>query len=78
MGDCMGMYDEISIRCPKCDNYFYEQSKAGDCTLHTYSLNDLPDEIDRNLIKQSIYCPECGAKIKFVQKLILIPYCDNY
>jgi len=73
------MFDEISIKCPKCGKYFIEQSKAGRCILRSYSLNDLSTPIAQNLLKSEVYCTNCGARIKFVPEIVinLIPYIDD-
>jgi len=73
------MFDEISIKCPKCGVYFTEQSKAGECSFHNYYLDDLPIAIAQELIINQAYCPNCDTKIGFLPKMVikLIPYIDD-
>lgn len=60
----MGMYDDVAIRCPKCETINYFQSKAGDCKLQTFSLADAPEAILRDLEADSpLWCEECGSQI---------------
>lgn len=58
----MGMFDEIMINCPRCGESNLEQSKAGDCNLNVYSLNDAPIEILESLTEEPLYCDKCGFK----------------
>ena len=73
------MFDEISIKCPQCNKYFIEQSKAGECTLRGYSLHNLPIAIAQDLLVNDIYCPNCGTKISFISKMNieLIPHIES-
>ena len=75
----MGMFDEISIKCPKCGKYFTEQSRMGECILTHYYLDDLPILVAQDLLESKVYCPYCSARINFVPKKIikLIPYIED-
>ena len=59
----MGMYDEVMLRCPECETLFTEQSKAGDCNLHCYNLDQCPPEILIDMSKEAIYCPKCRTEL---------------
>ena len=55
----MGMYDEVIFRCPKCEQMFAEQSKAGKCELKTYGAGSVPAEIATDIDKTRIQCERC-------------------
>lgn len=67
----MGMYDSVYVEC-KCGKQVEFQSKAGDCTLASYQVDDCPLAIAGDLIGQSKLC-ECGAKIIMRGAVYLIP-----
>jgi len=56
----MGCFDEITIRCPKCGYHVLEQSKAGDCTMSMYRLEEAPTAILADLDDKQIQCSDCG------------------
>jgi len=75
----MGMYDEVIIRCPDCNEIVKLQSKAGECQFQTYSLDDCPIEIAnerrraiQHLIDREIYCTNCSARLTIKGKIISI------
>jgi len=41
----MGMFDTVMVACPQCGEQSEFQSKGGDCTLETYTLDDAPDDV---------------------------------
>lgn len=55
----MGMYDEVSLKCPTCGHLCYVQSKVADCTLRTYEQSDVPAIIAEDINEQDVYCEEC-------------------
>jgi hypothetical protein len=61
----MGLYDEVSIICPYCNQLFYWQSRAGECKLITYSLNDAPANIVEDLLGDIVWCNHCKKIISF-------------
>lgn len=72
----MGMYDSVNIQCPNCKGTVQFQSKAGDCTLGNYTLEDAPREIQVDLDGRSEYCScgwKCTVKGEMVLKCVLIP-----
>jgi len=61
----MGCFDEVTIRCPACGQTIMEQTKAGDCSMSIYALEDAPAAILDDLVSESpIECPECEYPIR--------------
>lgn len=55
----MGMFDSVFINCPNCDARLEFQSKAGDCILGSYSLDNAPEAVKADLIGDWEQCT-CG------------------
>jgi DNA-directed RNA polymerase subunit RPC12/RpoP len=55
----MGMFDRVMGGCPNCGRTLEFQSKAGDCTLHTYPFDAVPPEIAKDLAGEVIMCEHC-------------------
>lgn len=55
----MGMFDEVSVRCPRCGLSTIVQSKAGPCTLETYDASNAPDEVALDLNGETVWCNTC-------------------
>lgn len=74
----MGMFDEVLITCPYCDEYTIIQSKAADCLLITYRITELPNSIKHDIIGTH-YCDSCNGKyhIKLIDDEINIIKDDN-
>lgn len=64
----MGMFDEVSIKCPECQKYILFQSKAGPCTLTCYSLKNAPLAVLASLNEKGkndrLYCEYCNAQLE--------------
>ncbi len=58
----MGMFDEVTIKCPKCGEENIEQSKAGECLLIPYTVDSCPDEVFEDII---LNCPISCLKCKY-------------
>lgn len=58
----MGMFDSMYVKC-KCGREVEFQSKAGDCGLHKYTIDDCPAAIAGDLIGQSCGC-KCGKIVQ--------------
>lgn len=57
----MGMFDYVIITCAECGNQIEEQSKAGQCFLNSYKLEDAPLSILEDMeYKSPIRCEKCG------------------
>lgn len=62
----MGMFDSVLACCPKCETPVEFQSKSGDCTLTTYTLEDAPDDVLRGIHGDCEICPQCGQALTAV------------
>jgi len=64
----MGMYDEVSIRCPNCKQYFIFQSKCGPKRLESFSLDNAPlfviADINEDGENGKLWCEHCDSQIK--------------
>lgn len=56
----MGCFDTVLVNCPGCGKSNEIQSKAGDCILKTFGIDDAPDVIKADLNGEEIECQECG------------------
>lgn len=58
----MGMFDEVLMDCPHCGHENSEQTKAGKCTLATYTLSSAPSVIKAAMDEDSpFHCQKCGG-----------------
>ena len=58
----MGMFDTVVIDCPKCSTGKIEfQSKAGECVLAEYSIDEVPPDIAGDVIGTQSSCGECDS-----------------
>ena len=57
----MGMFDSVMFRCPECGNRIEQQSKAGDCLLHTFESHEVPLGIADSVAGNLIYCENCDS-----------------
>lgn len=64
----MGLYNEVSYRCPDCGTEIIDQTKSGSCTLSTFYSNSVPPEELEGLEKE-VYCGNCHAKWEVVSNL---------
>ena len=58
----MGCFDTVVLRCPECDHINQEQSKAGRQIMATYTLDEAPLEIVADLMRESLFCEQCGEE----------------
>jgi hypothetical protein len=61
----MGLYDSLYVNCPDCERKIEFQSKAGDCGLSRYFLEDVPAPILADLNGETMEC-ECGTTVEIV------------
>ncbi len=61
----MGCFDEVTFRCPKCGAVTIQQTKAGDCSMSMYALEEAPPEIVAALAHDAVYCEKCDYLIHF-------------
>jgi hypothetical protein len=66
----MGMFDRVWADCPKCGKRVEFQSKAGECLLRDFHIDNLPPEIAKDIANDSNECDECGYKITFLAPTI--------
>lgn len=64
----MGLYDEITVRCPHCDTIVTLQSKAGECRMRSFCIEDVPVMIMGDLVNKDHWCEYCEKKFKIVVK----------
>lgn len=55
----MGMFDSVNFSCPSCISIIEVQSKAGECTLATFSSSDVPSRIAEDIDGEWAYCESC-------------------
>jgi len=71
----MGMFDEVYVDCPVCDEgYATFQSKAGECTLATYTPFSVPPVIAADIGEDVQSCEKCGARIRLTFQVIVMPH----
>jgi hypothetical protein len=59
----MGMYDSVVAHCPCCGKVLEFQSKAGDCLLRGFHLDEVPRQIAFDLDGSVTRC-SCGQYIR--------------
>jgi transcription elongation factor Elf1 len=58
----MGCYNTITVNCPVCGTESYFQTKSGDCSLSTFTLEEAPAEDVTDVNRHSPNtCEKCGA-----------------
>lgn len=62
----MGMFDSVMVPCPKCETPVEFQSKAGDCQMDRYTLEDAPAELLLDIMNEPHYCQNCGEWVALV------------
>lgn len=67
----MGMFDSVYVDCV-CGARVEFQSKAGECNLDHYTINNVPPGIACDLIGKSEKCSECGATIALRGAIVLV------
>src|SRR3990167_7651023 len=41
----MGLYDSVTVSCPKCGRKWEAQSKGGPCDMAQYTLQNCPEDV---------------------------------
>lgn len=67
----MGMFDELHVDCPHCGEDVEFQSKAGDCQLHRYAVQDVPPEIAGDLNGAAEICDACGKEVTLTVQFMI-------
>ena len=72
----MGMFDSLYVSCPCCGNSVEFQSKAGDCNLNEYTVNNVDPRVALDLQNDEEKCESCLNWIKLnVQSIVVVaPY----
>jgi transcription elongation factor Elf1 len=73
----MGSYDTLRVRCPKCGKQTEQQTKAGDCMLKRYTVDNAPLDILAGVQNQcdagKVQCEHCGVKWTLkVQRIVTV------
>lgn len=55
----MGCFDSVNFFCPKCQKIIEVQSKAGNCSMLTFSSIEVPLDIAHDIIDTLVYCDNC-------------------
>lgn len=61
----MGCFDSVWVACRGCGNPIEFQSKAGECGLLSYSVDDAPLGILADIDGDSEACLKCGRVARF-------------
>lgn len=59
----MGMFDEVNVSCPNCNDIVTFQSKAGKCILNTYTIDSIPIVIANSIDGSEAHCNGCGETV---------------
>lgn len=66
----MGMFDSVNVFCPACGAEVEFQSKAGECCLLEYSLDNMPASVAADLNGESCVC-DCGKTITLITQCVV-------
>lgn len=58
----MGCYNEVKVSCPDCGESLFFQSKYGDCSMKTYSINHVPADDLQGIMGDTVMC-SCGCEV---------------
>ena len=74
----MGMFDSLIVNCPNCNGEVEFQSKAGNCSLDTYNIHNVPAQIAIDCKDDIETCHNCGKHIRLqVQSIVVVtPYLE--
>lgn len=67
----MGMFDSLMVPCPKCGAMVEFQSKAGECILAEYTIEDCPIVILADLMGEKEKCA-CGQGVELAETIVWI------
>ena len=60
----MGCFDSLIVPCPGCGDSVEFQSKAGDCSLARYTVQDVPLKIAQDLDGEVRHCHDCARPVR--------------
>jgi len=71
----MGMFDTVVVECPLCKYQNEFQSKYGDCTLETYTIENAPllliADLNDDGKKDRLLCGQCFAKLEVIVQFMV-------
>lgn len=75
----MGLYDSVWVHCTNCGERIEFQSKAGECILAQYTLDETPCGILIDIDGDYTFCPQCESvvSIEVYSKLVGIMRCSG-
>lgn len=56
----MGMFDRIMFDCPNCGKEIEAQSKSGNCSLASYDIHHVPEDVAEDRNRHAPFRCECG------------------
>jgi hypothetical protein len=59
----MGCYDIVKIPCPACGHVLGFQSKGGDCSMSSYTLETAPADVLSDVNRHAPATCRCGALV---------------
>lgn len=59
----MGVYDTVSVPCPKCGALYYAQSKGSyDKAFRVFEFSEMPDDVMSDVNRHAPFeCENCGV-----------------
>ncbi len=57
----MGMFDSVYVDCPNCGGSVEMQTKAGECYLERYTLDDAPAALLIDILNDPAWCRHCKS-----------------
>lgn len=70
----MGMFDSVMVPCPACGKLMDFQSKAWDCDMLTFQLENAPPEILMDIMNEPKFHQACGQWVALVDPAFPPPY----
>lgn len=58
----MSCFDILKVKCINCRKPIRFQSKADECFMKVYSIDDVPSRIATDVVGDIVECDHCGAK----------------
>ena len=67
----MGLFDRVLVKCNNCEDHIEFQSKAGNCSMTTYEIFDMPPAIAEDLDNAVEKCDNCGQEVMIKTDIIV-------
>jgi len=69
----MGMFDTVIVKCPKCNEINYVQTKTGECMLSNYQWETLENPIIANGVTGEIVnCTKCDCYFELLADVVVM------